>query len=87
MGKKIIDKNIENMSLFELNQLKDIVLNIADDYSRQLVKYNGVDFNTYLNTMSEHEKSLLDKRLKYRNFYEKICKLIEDKVNIYVEEN
>ena len=87
MGKKIIDKNIENMSLFELNQLKDIVLNIADNYSRQLVKYNGVDFNTYLNTMSEHEKSLLDKRLIYRNFYEKICKLIEDKVNIYVEEN
>ena len=41
------------------------------NYSRQLVKYNGVDFNTYLNTMSEHEKSLLDKRLKYRNFYEK----------------
>ena len=37
--------------------------------------------------MSEHEKSLLDKRLKYRNFYEKICKLIEDKVNMYVEEN
>ena len=31
MGKKIIDKNIENMSLFELNQLKDIVLNIADE--------------------------------------------------------
>lgn len=87
MGKKIIDKNIENMSLFELNQLKDIVLNIADDYSRQLVKYNGVDFNTYLNTMSEHEKSLLDKRLKYRTFYEKICKLIQDKVDIYVEEN
>ena len=87
MGKKIIDKNIENMSLFELNQLKDIVLNIADDYSRQLVKYNGVDFNTYLNTMSGYEKSLLDKRLKYRKFYEKICKLIEDKVNMYVEEN
>lgn len=87
MGKKIIDKNIENMSLFELNQLKDIVLNIADDYSRQLVKYNGVDFNTYLNTMDEHEKMLLNQRLKYRNFYEKICKLIEDKVNIYVEEN
>lgn len=87
MGKKIIDKNIENMSLFELNQLKDIVLNIADDYSRQLVKYNGCDFNTYLTTMDEHEKMLLNQRLKYRNFYEKICKLIEDKVNIYVEEN
>jgi hypothetical protein len=85
MGKKIIDKNIENMSIFELNQLKDIVVNIADEYSNQLIKYYGVDFNTYLNTMNEHDKSLLEKRLKYRKFYEKICKLIEDKVDIYVE--
>lgn len=85
MGKKIIDKNIENMSIFELNQLKDIVVNIADEYSNQLIKYYGVDFNTYLNTMNEHDKSLLDKRLKYRKFYEKICKLIQDKIDIYVE--
>lgn len=87
MAKKI-NKKLDEMSIFELHQMKDIVFDVADNYSRQLARYNSCDFNTYLENMNDYEKSILDKRLKCRKLYEYINSIIENKITeYYVEEN
>lgn len=76
-------KELSEMTIHELHEMKVIVYDLSEKYSRQLDKYKGCDFDTYIKTLTPYEKELLDKRLKARKLYELIEKLIEEKVNEY----
>lgn len=80
-------KELEEMDLFELAQLKDVVKGIVETYDNILTTYGILNGDKFLQNMPPSTKLLFDKKNLYSRYILKINEKIEEKLVPYVEKN
>ena len=70
---------IKYLTIVELHQLLNVIEKMREKYDKEFTKY-GLSVLQYDNDLNQAQQELLSKRKKYQERYEKIEKLIEDKI-------
>jgi len=70
---------IKDLTIVELHQLLNVIEKMREKYDKEFTKY-GLSVLQYDNDLNQAQQELLSKRKKYQERYEKIEKLIEDKI-------
>ena len=78
-------KELKMMSIKELCDLRKGVEYLSDKYSKQLLTHGISNIENYVSKLNEHERSILEKRMKLVKLCNKIDDLIEDKISIYYD--
>ncbi|MBR6515732.1 MAG: hypothetical protein IKT40_02635 [Bacilli bacterium] len=81
-----MNKDLKSMSIVELNELKNIVNNISEKYSKQLLTHGISDTEEYLSSLHPSQRVLLEKRMKMVRLVDIIDSLIEEKIGEYYDE-
>lgn len=81
-----MNSKIEKMTLPKLVELKNCVWDLIESYTNELMTYGFMNNEDYIRTMATpREKDILSKRIKARQLYDDILKLIESKVEEYYD--
>lgn len=81
-----MNSKIEKMTLPKLVELKSCVWDLIESYTNELMTYGFMNNEDYIRTMATpREKDILSKRIKARQLYDDILKLIESKVEEYYD--
>ena len=81
-----MNSKIEKMTLPKLVELKNCVWDLIELYTNELMTYGFMNNEDYIRTMATpREKDILSKRIKARQLYDDILKLIESKVEEYYD--
>ena len=81
-----MNSKIEKMTLPKLVELKSCVWDLIESYTNELMTYGFMNNEDYIRNMATpREKEILAKRMKARNFYDDILKLIEEKIEEYYD--
>ena len=81
-----MNKKIEKLTLPKLIELKNCVWDMIETYTNELMTYGFMNNEEYISIYATpREKEMLNKRLKARNLYDDILKLIEQKIEEYYD--
>lgn len=81
-----MNSKIEKMTLPKLVELKSCVWDLIESYTNELMTYGFMNNEDYIRTMATpREKEILSKRMKARQLYDDILKLIEYKIEEYYD--
>lgn len=81
-----MNSKIEKMTLPKLVELKFCVWDLIESYTNELMTYGFMNNEDYIRTMATpREKEILSKRMKTRQLYDDILKLIEHKIEEYYD--
>ena len=81
-----MNSKIEKMTLPKLVELKNCVWDMIESYTNELMTYGFMNNEDYIRTMATpREKEIFSKRMKARQLYDDILKLIECKVEEYYD--
>jgi uncharacterized sporulation protein YeaH/YhbH (DUF444 family) len=81
-----MNSKIEKMTLPKLVELKSCVWDLIESYTNELMTYGFMNNEDYIRTMATpREKEILSKRMKARQLYDDILKLIESKIEEYYD--
>lgn len=81
-----MNSKLEKMTLPKLVELKTCVWDLIESYTNELMTYGFMNNEDYIRTMATpREKEILSKRMKTRQLYDDILKLIEYKIGEYYD--
>lgn len=81
-----MNSKIEKMTLPKLVELKNCVWDMIESYTNELMTYGFMNNEDYIRTMATpREKEIFSKRMKARQLYDDILKLIEYKIEEYYD--
>ena len=81
-----MNSKIEKMTLPKLVELKSCVWDLIESYTNELMTYGFMNNEDYIRTMATpREKEIFSKRMKTRQLYDDILKLIESKIEEYYD--
>lgn len=81
-----MNSKLEKMTLPKLVELKTCVWDLIESYTNELMTYGFMNNEDYIRTMATpREKEIFSKRMKARQLYDDILKLIESKVEEYYD--
>ena len=81
-----MNSKLEKMTLPKLVELKTCVWDLIESYTNELMTYGFMNNEDYIRTMATpREKEIFSKRMKTRQLYDDILKLIESKVEEYYD--
>ena len=75
-----MEKELEKMKINELYELKNIILDVSEKYSKMLSSYSTNGMMDRMITLNKEEKEFQKKKNKYDNIIKKIENLIEEKI-------
>lgn len=76
-------KKIEDMDIFELDQLKNVVKGIVQKYDNMLTTYGILNNDKFLQNMPREEQAQFDKKNAYTALIGKIDRYIEEGLKFY----
>ena len=81
-----MNSKIEKMTLPKLVELKSCVWDLIESYTNELMTYGFMNNENYIRTMAtQREKEIFSKRMKARQLYDDVLKLIESKIEEYYD--
>lgn len=80
-----MSKELKMMNLKELNDLKIVASNLAEQYSKQLLTHGISNTEEYVNKLTDSQKLILEKRMKLIQLLSKLDNLIEEKISVYYD--
>ena len=81
-----MNNKLEKMTLPKLVELKTCVWDLIESYTNELMTYGFMNNENYIRTMATpREKEIFSKRMKTRQLYDDILKLIESKIEEYYD--
>ena len=81
-----MNRKLEKMTLPKLVELKTCVWDLIESYTNELMTYGFMNNEDYIRTMATpREKEIFSKRMKTRQLYDDILKLIESKIEEYYD--
>lgn len=81
-----MNSKLEKMTLPKLVELKTCVWDLIESYTNELMTYGFMNNEDYIRTMATpREKEIFSKRMKTRQLYDDILKLIESKIEEYYD--
>lgn len=80
-----MNSKLEKLTLPKLVELKSCVWDLIESYTNELSTYGFMNESEYLSMVTPREKEILEKRLKARELYDNILKLIEQKIEEYYD--
>ena len=80
-----MEKELSKMKIIELHELKAILCEMNEKYSRALSNYNTNGLMNKMYALTDEEKDFLNKKIKNDKLIEKINNLIEEKLNKYYD--
>lgn len=78
-------KELKLMGFKELNELKESVQKLCEQYSKQLLTYGISDTETYVNNLTDGQRAILEKRMRLVKLLSKIDSVIEEKISFYYD--
>lgn len=79
-------KKLNEMSLAELYQVREIVNSVSERYAQKLTTYGIMNQDVMLEKMSLVEARDFTRRSELMKIVNKIDKLIDEKINFYLNE-
>ena len=76
-------RTLNELNLNELSSLKSIVSDRIEDFAKSLTSYRHMSGDMSLARITPNEKQILDTRTNFVKLYDKIVKLIDDKIIEY----
>lgn len=81
-----MNSKLQKLTLTKLYELKTIVLDMINELNKELNTYNFIHNDEYITKYAtEHEKSVLKKRLKLNELYNNITCLIDEKIKEFYD--
>lgn len=75
-----MEYNIDKMDLYELNQLKNILSELEEEYSSELTKYSIMNSDSTFRNMSDEERKMFNEKKFVSTLKQKVNSLIKEKI-------